>query len=173
MQANFIGHRLYSTTSTAHAPRRLRSATSITHAPRRLRSAASTTRSLHRLRSASSTTILCRVDYGPPRQIHASAASTTILRRVDSGPPRRIHASAASTPIHRVEYIFDYRVLTQMRLATLGGFALKICIYSHSRALTKGYGSRQQTTEILRASPSASTSTHPRGLLRVDVDCCS
>jgi hypothetical protein len=47
----------------------------------------------------------------------------------------------------------------------LGGFTLKMCIYSHSRALTKGYGSRQQISKILRASPSAGTSTHPRGLL--------
>jgi hypothetical protein len=30
---------------------------------------------------------------------------------------------------------------------------------------TKGYGNRQQIAGILRASPSASTSTHPRGLL--------
>jgi hypothetical protein len=173
MQANFINRRLYSTTSTAHASRRLWSAASITDEPRRLRSATSTTRSPCRLRSAASTTILRRVDSGPPRRIHKSAASTTILRRVDSGPSRRIHASAASTPVHCVEYFFDYRILAQMRLATLGGFTLKICIYSDSGALTKGYGSRQQTTEILRASPSASTLTHPRGLLRVDVDCCS
>jgi hypothetical protein len=40
-----------------------------------------------------------------------------------------------------------------------------MCIYPHSGALTKGYGSRQQAPKILRASPSASTLTHPRGLL--------
>jgi hypothetical protein len=111
-------------------------------------------------------------------QLQVSAASTPV-RRVEhtsaaSTPVRRVkHTSAASSLVHRVEYIFDYRVLAQTRLAMLEGFSLKICIYSHSEALTKGYGSRQQTTEILRASPNASTSTHPQGLLRVDVDCCS
>jgi hypothetical protein len=40
-----------------------------------------------------------------------------------------------------------------------------MCIYPHSGALIKGYGNRQQAPKILRASPSASTLTHPWGLL--------
>jgi hypothetical protein len=111
------------------------------------------------------------IDYAlRPHRLH--------LRRVDSGPLCQIQSSAVSTLVSRVEYISAYRRLAQTRLPrpggfalkkilrpTLGGFTLKMCIYSHSGALTKGYGSRQQIAKILRASPSASTSTHPRGLL--------
>jgi hypothetical protein len=49
--------------------------------------------------------------------------------------------SATLSPVRRVEYISVYRELAQMQLAMLGGFALKICIYTCLGALMKGYDS--------------------------------
>jgi hypothetical protein len=72
------------------------------------------------------------------RRIDCTFTTSTPVHRIDHTstaltPVHRIdHTSATLTPVHHVEYISAYCRLAQTRLTMLGGFALKICIYSHS-----------------------------------------
>jgi hypothetical protein len=91
----------------------------------------------------SSTTRLGRVDSGPPHQLH--------LRHVDSGPPHQLHLRCIDTSPPRRHQSAASSVI--IRHDDSGPpHRIQASITS-----TPGYGSRQQTPKILRASPSAST----------------
>jgi hypothetical protein len=178
---------------TTRSPRQFRSANSAASTPvhrvehnhpsRRLQSATLTTRLSHQLRSVVPTTrstrrlLVRRVDY--------TFAALTLVRCINylqlNAAPDKAKCFSCYESItlllmytrHSGGFALKYKpyprsggfALKNIHLPMLRGFILKICVYSRSGVLMKGYDSRQQTShnenkktpQILRASPSAST----------------